>query len=216
MARLAARARRCTLCARELPHGPRPVFRAEHPAPILIVGQAPGRRVHETGIPWNDASGRTLRAWLGVDESIFYNTRIFSIIPTGLCFPGTDRGKGDRPPMPACAPLWQPKFLRWLAPTLQLRLLVGACAIAYHLPECAGRPVGETVGRFRDFLPRGILPLPHPSPRNRKWLRDRPWFERDLVPVLRAEIARCVAHAAGGCRGNEIANDYGDAPAHKT
>lgn len=187
--KLAARARECKLCAAELPHPPRPVFRVEHPAPILLVGQAPGRKVHETGIPWNDASGKQLREWLGVDDATFYDTKNFSILPTGLCYPGTDPGKGDLPPLPRCAPEWHPEFLKLLNPFIKLRIYIGAYAIRYYLPAHARRSVSDVVGDFRIFIKNGEIPLPHPSPRNRRFLRDRPWFARDVLPELRAKIA---------------------------
>jgi uracil-DNA glycosylase len=169
------------------------VFQVTGPAPILLVGQAPGRRVHETGIPWNDPSGERLREWLGVDRAAFYDPTKFAILGTGLCYPGTDPGKGDRPPLPRCAPTWHPRFLVFLEPALRLRLFVGAYSIAYHLPEERRRPVGEVVREFRRFLARGIVPLPHPSPRNRRWLRDRPWFDAELVPELRLAVANALA-----------------------
>ena len=169
------------------------MFQVTEPAPILLVGQAPGRRVHETGIPWNDPSGERLREWLGVDRAAFYDPTKFAILGTGLCCPGTDPGKGDRPPLPRCAPTWHPRFLVFLEPALRLRLFVGAYSIAYHLPEERRRPVGEVVREFRRFLARGIVPLPHPSPRNRRWLRDRPWFDAELVPELRLAVANALA-----------------------
>lgn len=192
---LAAEARACQLCAAELPHAPRPVFQVECAAPILLVGQAPGRRVHESGIPWSDPSGERLRGWLGVGRAVFYDPRRFAILPSGLCYPGTERGKGDRPPLPRCAPTWHPQFLALLEPSLRLRLLVGAYAIAHHLPEAAGLPVGDVVRDWRRHLRFGVLPLPHPSPRNRRWLADRPWFEGDVVPALRREVADALAAA---------------------
>ena len=191
--RLVAEARACTLCEKDLPHAPRPVFRVARGAPILVVGQAPGRRVHETGVPWNDASGERLRDWLGVDAAAFYDASRFAILPAGLCFPGTDRGKGDRPPIARCAPTWHPRFEPFLAPSLRLRVYVGAYAIAVGLPGERGRAVEAVVAEWRRHLAAGRVPLPHPSPRNRLWLRRRPWVERELVPALRAEVARILA-----------------------
>ncbi|MBI3817472.1 MAG: uracil-DNA glycosylase family protein [Planctomycetes bacterium] len=200
IARLAARARDCRLCEHELPHEPRPVFRVEHAAPIIIIGQAPGRRVHETGVPWNDASGRLLREWLGVSDADFYEPTKFAILPTGLCYPGTVRGKGDLPPLPRCAPEWHPRFLKLLNPTLHFRVLIGAYAIAHHLPDHARRPVSDVVAEYEQFAAGGVIPLPHPSPRNRRFLRERPWFERELLPWLRPIIAKILAETANSPR----------------
>jgi uracil-DNA glycosylase len=196
LARVSREARACSLCAGELPHEPRPVFQVAGPAPILLTGQAPGRRVHETGIPWNDASGDRLREWLGVDRATFYDPSRFAILPMGLCYPGSDPGKGDRPPLARCAPTWQPRFYRWLAPSLRLHLLIGAYAIVHFLPECRACTLSETVRDFRRHLRDGQLPLPHPSPRNRRWLRDRPWFDRELLPVLRRAVAAALSRHA--------------------
>jgi len=196
LAKLGREARACRLCASELPHEPRPTFRVDTAAPILVTGQAPGRRVHETGLPWNDASGDRLREWLGVDRAAFYDTSRFAILPIGLCWPGTVRGKGDLPPIARCAPQWQPRFHELLAPQLRLHLLVGSYATAWYLPDSRRRAHGEVVAEFRAHLARGVVPLPHPSPRNRRWLRDRPWFDRDLVPELRESVARALRAGA--------------------
>ncbi len=178
-------ARACTLCADWLPLGPRPVLRASTTARLLIVGQAPGTRVHETGIPFNDPSGDTLRIWLGLDRDAFYDERSVAIVPTGLCYPG--RGpSGDAPPMPECAPKWHPP-LRAAMPAIELTLLVGAWAQAYYLGPRRARTLAETVRNWRDYLP-DFLPTPHPSPRNRLWLRNNPWFEAEVVPELRRRV----------------------------
>jgi uracil-DNA glycosylase len=200
---LAAEARACTLCARELPHDPRPVFQVAAPAPILLVGQAPGRRAHDSKIPWNDASGDTLRAWLGVDREAFYDPHNFAILPAGLCYPGTDPKRGDRAPLARCAPTWHPRFLELLEPALRLRLYIGRYAIAHHLPTEARRSVGEVVAmpNFRRRLRDGIVALPHPSPRNRRWIAQRPWFERDLIPDLRRAVAAALARPHPSRRG---------------
>ncbi len=160
---------------------------------MLLAGQAPGRRVHETGVPWNDPSGDRLRGWLGVDRETFYDPSRFAILPTGLCFPGTVPGKGDLPPAPRCAPTWHPRFMGLLAPRLRLRLYIGAYAVAYHRPELAGVPLAEAVARFEENARRGFLVLPHPSPRNQRWLRDRPWFEAKVVPRLRRLVRSALA-----------------------
>lgn len=176
--------RACRACESVLPFEPRPVLSANTSARLLIVGQAPGTRVHETGIPWNDPSGDRLRSWLGMDREFFYNERHIAIIPMGFCYPG--RGKsGDLPPRPECAALWRQRLLDCL-PNVELTLVVGRYAQQYHLPD-ADRSVTGTVRRWREFLP-AVLPTPHPSPRNQLWLRRNPWFEAELVPALRRRV----------------------------
>jgi uracil-DNA glycosylase len=177
--------RACRVCERHLPLGPRPVLRADADARVLIVGQAPGTRVHATGIPWNDPSGDRLRAWLDVDRDTFYDERRFAIIPAGLCYPGRGHS-GDLPPRPECAPLWHPR-LRALLPNIRLTLLAGQYAQDYYLGKRRKTTLTETVHAWREYLPE-FLPLPHPSPRNTRWLRVNPWFERDVVPALRERI----------------------------
>lgn len=180
--------RACRLCADQLPLGPRPVLRAGAGARLLVVGQAPGTRVHETGIPWNDPSGDRLREWLELDRETFYDSERIAIVPMGLCYPGRGRG-GDLPPRPECAPAWHPRLLAAL-PRVRLTLLIGRYAQAWYLGS--GREsLTDTVRRYRDFLPR-FFPLPHPSPRNRLWLRQRPWFEQQVVPALRREVHRAL------------------------
>ena len=188
--RLAAEARRCRICEGELPLGPRPVFRVSATARLLIVGQAPGTRVHETGIPWNDASGERLRDWLGLDRESFYDERRIAIVPMGLCYPGVDRNGGDRPPRPECAPAWHGRFLA-LMPRIELTLLVGSYAHAFHLAGQRKAGMGETVAAWRDYLPR-YWPLPHPSWRNIAWLRRNPWFAEELLPKLRRRVRELV------------------------
>jgi len=183
--RLIAEARACRLCEAHLPLGPKPVFIAGEGARLLIAGQAPGRRVHETGIPWNDPSGDNLRAWLQLERAAFYDSRRIAIIPAGLCYPGTGKG-GDLPPRPECAPLWQPRF-RAALPGIRLTLLVGQYAQAYYLGERRKKTLAATVHAWREYTPE-FLPLPHPSPRNRLWLRRNPWFERDVIPALRRRV----------------------------
>jgi uracil-DNA glycosylase len=152
---------------------------------VLIVGQAPGTRVHATGIPWNDPSGDRLRDWLDVDRERFYEAAEFAIIPTGLCYPGRGRS-GDLPPRPECAPLWHPR-LRAMLPNVELTLLVGQYAQAYYLGERRKPTLTETVRAWREYQPT-FLPLPHPSPRNTRWLRVNSWFVRDVLPELRARV----------------------------
>jgi uracil-DNA glycosylase len=182
---LLAEIRDCRHCEAHLPCGPRPVLRASVTARVLIAGQAPGRKVHETGIPWNDASGETLREWLQLSRERFYDGRLIAIVPTGFCYPGTGRG-GDLPPRPECAPLWQPR-LRPLLPDVRLTLAIGSHALGWHLGERRRASVSDTVRAWRDYAP-ALFPLPHPSPRNRRWLRERPWFEAEVLPALRARL----------------------------
>ncbi len=178
-------ARACRVCAAHLPHEPRPVLRASPTARLLIVGQAPGRKVHETGIPWNDPSGDLLRIWLQLDREAFYDESRVAIIPTGLCYPGTEKG-ADLPPRPECAPLWHPR-LRAALSKLRLTLLVGRYAQAYYLGSRQGKTLADTVRAYEDFLPE-FFPLPHPSPRNRGWLKLNPWFEAEVLPAMRKQI----------------------------
>jgi uracil-DNA glycosylase len=182
---LLARIRACRLCEAHLPLGPRPVLRASRTARLLIVGQAPGSRVHESGIPWNDASGIRLRHWLGLERERFYDEREVAIVPMGFCYPGRGTA-GDLPPRPECAQAWHASLLA-LLPKVELTLLVGHYAQAYVLGERRKKTLTDTVRAYADYLPR-IIPMPHPSPRNQLWLRDNPWFETDLVPLLRGEV----------------------------
>lgn len=180
--RLAREARACTVCAAHLPHPPRPVLRVSATARLLIVGQAPGRRVHESGIPWNDPSGERLREWLDLTPEVFYDVSRVAILPIGLCYPGTVDG-ADLPPRRECAPLWHPRIVPALE-AVELTLLVGSYAQAFHLAARRKAAMTETVRAFREYLPRS-LPLPHPSWRNTGWLKRNPWFEEDLLPELR-------------------------------
>jgi uracil-DNA glycosylase len=178
-------ARACRVCAPHLPLGPKPVFLVGAGAHLMIVGQAPGRRVHQTGIPWNDPSGDLLRAWLRMDLAQFYDTRRIAILPTGLCYPGSGK-RGDLPPRPECAPLWHPRF-RAALPGIRLTLLVGMHAQAYYLGKRRKKTMAQTVRAFRDYLPE-FFPLPHPSPRNRLWMRKHPWFVKEVVPALQRRV----------------------------
>ncbi len=182
--------RSCSLCASHLPHAPRPVLRASSSARLLIVGQAPGRRVHETGIPWNDPSGDLLRQWLQLGREQFYDVSRIAIAPAGFCYPGTVRG-GDLPPRRECAPLWHPR-LKPLMPQLRLVLLVGRYAQAHYLGTGKER-VADTVQAYADHLQQGYFPLPHPSPRNRLWLKRNAWFELEVLPALRARVGALLA-----------------------
>ena len=189
LSRVSAEARACKLCAGTLPFAPRPVFLVGRRARLLIVGQAPGRRVHETGIPWNDPSGDVLREWLGLDRARFYDTSRIAIVPTGLCYPGTVEG-ADLPPCRECAPQWQPRFRAALR-EVRLTLLVGSYAQAYYLKGSRKKGVGETVRAFRDYLPEFFV-LPHPSWRNKAWLKKNPWFADEVLPVLRRRVRGCI------------------------
>ncbi len=191
---LLVRIRACRLCEAHLPLGPNPVVRAGASARLLIVGQAPGTKVHATGIPWNDASGQRLRDWLGMDRETFYDENRVAIVPMGFCYPGR-AGGGDAPPRPECAPTWHPQLLP-LLPEVRLVLLVGQYAQAAYLGASRKPTLTATVHAAADYLPR-YLPLPHPSPRNQMWLRRNPWFEQDTLPVLRERVAAAFAEPAG-------------------
>ncbi len=177
--------RACRLCEAHLPLGPRPVLRAAISAKLLVVGQAPGTRVHESGVPWNDSSGIRLRHWLGIDREHFYDEQQIAIVPMGFCYPGSGSA-GDLPPRPECSATWHPRLLP-LLPNIQLTLLIGHYAQAYFLQDRRQKTLTDTVRQWQSYLPR-FLPLPHPSPRNQLWLKNNPWFETELVPVLRGEV----------------------------
>jgi uracil-DNA glycosylase len=183
---LLAEVRACRHCARMLGYEPRPVLRARATARLLIVGQAPGTKVHETGIPWNDPSGDRLRAWLALDRETFYDESRVAIIPMGLCYPGRAPRGGDLPPRPECASLWLDRLLAHL-PRLELTILVGGYAQRHYLADRAKPSLTETVRAWREYLPR-YIPVPHPSFRNNRWLRDNPWFESEVVPYLRERV----------------------------
>lgn len=180
--------RDCRLCAGSLPLGPRPVLRVAPTARLLIVGQAPGTRVHETGIPWNDRSGERLRDWLSMDTDAFYDPSSVAIMPMGFCYPGRDPRGGDLPPRPECAPTWHDRLRAYL-PNIALTLLVGRHAQRWYLGKrTAGKTMTDCVAAFRDHLARGFLPLPHPSWRTTAWQRKNPWFESEVLPVLRRRV----------------------------
>lgn len=181
-------ARTCQLCASHLSHAPRPVVRVAAGARLLIIGQAPGARVHASGIPWDDTSGDRLRDWLGVSRGIFYDESQVAIMPMGFCYPGKGRS-GDLPPRPECAPRWHATLLSCL-PNIQLTLLIGQYAQRYYLGRRYST-LTAMVGNWREHLPQ-YFALPHPSPRNHSWLRNNPWFETDVLPELR-RVASQVA-----------------------
>ena len=197
LAALLAEIRACRACVTAplgapLPHEPRPVLRASRTARIAICGQAPGIRVHNSGIPFTDPSGDRLRDWMGVTSSEFYDETRIAIIPMGFCFPGNDAKGGDLPPRKECAPLWRAKVMAGL-PNLDLVLLAGSYALAWHLPGTARQPLTETVRDWRSILDRSVvspavLPLPHPSWRNSGWLKANPWFSAELVPELQTRV----------------------------
>ena len=171
-------------CAAHLPLGPRPVFRVSATARLLIIGQAPGTKVHATGIPWNDPSGERLRGWLMMGREQFYDTSRIAIVPMGFCYPGRLPNGGDAPPRPECAPLWQTKLLSAM-PAIRLSLLVGGYALTHFLGK---GPMTERVRAFRDYLPM-YFPLPHPSWRTTGWERNNPRFQAEALPALREAVA---------------------------
>ncbi len=181
--------RSCRVCAEHLKDGVNPVVEASSGSKIMIIGQAPGRKVHESGIPWNDKSGDNLRTWLGVDKATFYDTSLMAIMPIGFCFPG--KGKtGDLPPRPECAPLWHQKLLEKM-PEIKITLLIGQYAQQYYLKERARETLTETVRNFKEYLP-GYFPLPHPSPRNNIWQRKNEWFPEEVLTELKACIRSVI------------------------
>lgn len=194
LASVLAQVRACRICEMELPLGPRPVLRASATARILIVGQAPGARVHATGIPWNDPSGDRLRAWMQIDRETFYDESRVAIIPMGFCYPGRDPRGGDRPPRAECATYWLDQLLARL-PRIEFTILAGQYAHRHYLRDRIKHSLSDTVRAWREYLPR-FLPIPHPSPRNTLWLKRNPWFELEVVPVLRERVAALVCGCA--------------------
>ena len=188
---LLAEVRACTVCAAALPLGPRPVVRGALSARLMIISQAPGTRVHETGLSFNDRSGDRLRDWLAVDRATFYDEHRVAIVPNGFCYPGRDPRGGDRPPRPECAPLWHPRLLPHFA-QVRLTLLVGGYAVRDCLPALRRVALGAVVARWRE-RPPGYFVLPHPSWRTTAWERANPWFAAELLPDLRAAVAAALA-----------------------
>jgi len=182
--------RDCRVCETHLPLGARPVLQVGVGARILIVGQAPGARVHASGVPWDDASGERLREWMGVDKATFYDTSHIAIIPMGYCYPGRGNG-GDLPPRRECAELWLDQLLAKL-PQVELTLLIGLYAQRHFLRARRYPSLTETLRRWQDYAP-AYIPLPHPSARNTPWFQSHPWFEHDLVPMLRGRVHRLLA-----------------------
>ena len=179
----------CTICAKHLPHGVRPVVQFSASARLLIIGQAPGSKVHESGIPWDDASGDRLREWTGLSKAQMYDPAQVALVPMGFCYPGKSKS-GDMPPRPECAPQWHDRVLAGL-PEHRLTLLVGSYAQAHYLPEARKLLLTERVRNFADYLPQAF-PLPHPSWRSTIWMRKNPWFESDVVPELRRAVGQLI------------------------
>ena len=184
----------CRVCAQALPHTPRPVLRVSSSARLLICGQAPGTRVHASGTPFTDPSGVRLRAWLGTNDEEFYDRARVAIVPMGFCFPGLDAKGGDKPPRKECAPLWRPRLQPYLS-DVRLTLAVGSYAHRWYFPEAGKRPMTEVVRDWRQTVAQGrnVIPLPHPSWRNNRWLKDNPWFDSELAPELRRRVAAALA-----------------------
>ena len=183
--------RACTLCAAHLPLGPRPIVVANPEAKLLIIGQAPGTKVHETGIPWNDPSGDRLRDWLGVDREIFYGHPGIAIMPMGFCYPGRAKSGGDSPPRPECAPAWHAKLKAHL-PNIETTMLVGSYAQkAYVGPGGPKLSMTDRVRAWRDEAP-GVVPTPHPSWRTNHWEKRNPWFREEAIPVLQSHVSKIL------------------------
>lgn len=182
-------ARACRVCEHELPNEPRPLLAGSASSRIVIIGQAPGRIAHESGIPWNDASGKRLREWLGVTDAQFYDESLIALVPMGFCYPGKSKG-GDMAPRPECAPLWHPQILPKLK-SVELTVYVGNYPFARYLTDIAEN-LTEGVRAAKTLLPKRIL-LPHPSPRNQLWIAKNPWFARDVLPALRRRVKSVLA-----------------------
>lgn len=187
MEQLIAEIRSCRICQAHLLHGCRPILQVHPASRIVLIGQAPGRRVHESGIPWSDKSGDNLRAWLQVSAEEFYDPTLFALVPMGFCYPGAGK-TGDLPPRKECAPQWHPPLFDRL-PAVELVLLVGQYAQAYYLRDKAKETLTDTVQNYAAYLPQ-YFPLPHPSPRNNIWMKKNPWFAAALLPELATRIAR--------------------------
>jgi uracil-DNA glycosylase len=185
---LLTRVRACTVCAEFLPAGPRPIVQVGRRARVVVIGQAPGRRVHESGIPWDDPSGTRLRAWLGLTSDEFYDPDIVALVPMGLCYPGSAKS-GDLPPRPECAPLWHESLLSKL-PDDRLEVIIGTYAQKRYIAERSAT-LTATVANWADYLPTQIV-LPHPSPRNHHWLGKNPWFEAETLPAVRARVRQVL------------------------
>ncbi|TYR37110.1 uracil-DNA glycosylase family protein [Sphingobacterium phlebotomi] len=179
----------CTVCESKLPAGSNPVLTIDNRSKILIIGQAPGKKVHLSGVPWDDQSGKELRIWLGVTEEAFYDSENFAIIPMGFCYPGKGKS-GDLPPRIECAPIWHERVLAQLQ-NIKLTLLIGQYAQSYYLQGQKYKTLTETVKNYQNYLPR-YFPLPHPSPRNFIWMSKNQWFKKEAVPVLQEQIGQIL------------------------
>ena len=191
-AHLMARIRACRVCAQSLPHGCRPVLQAHPEARLLIVSQAPGRKVHDSGIPFDDKSGAKLREWLGIDRGVFYDEHRVAIVPMGFCYPGKGES-GDLPPRPECASLWHPLLMPRLD-HVRLTLAIGGYAIRGMLGDKRKPSMTATCAAWREYFDGGVLPLPHPSPRNTAWFQRHPWFETEMLPALKQRIRNLLRH----------------------
>lgn len=189
MDKLLIEIRKCTACKDYLPNEPKPIIQASTSSKIIIIGQAPGQKVQKSGIPWDDASGENLRSWLGVDKSVFYNDKIFALVPMGFCYPGTGIS-GDLPPRKECAELWHRQVMNQLK-NVQLTLLIGQYSQNYYLGVIAKKNLTETVRSYKEYLPT-YLPLPHPSPRNNIWQKKNTWFADKLIPLLQEKVTNIV------------------------
>ncbi|MEZ4857414.1 MAG: uracil-DNA glycosylase family protein [Flavobacteriaceae bacterium] len=190
MVSLTEKIKACTICNEHLPLGPRPIFSVAKDSKIAIIGQAPGAKVHESGIPWDDFSGKQLRAWLQVTDEAFYNPSNFAIVPMGFCYPGKGKG-GDLPPRPECALQWH-KTLFQRIKSIEFFILIGTYAQAYYLNGKTKVNLTETVRNFNEYQPK-YFPLPHPSPRNRFWFQKNPWFEKEVIPQLRVQVKKALS-----------------------
>nr|WP_121271190.1 uracil-DNA glycosylase family protein [Pedobacter schmidteae] len=185
MDKLLSEIRNCTVCQEFLPNAPKPIIQFSKSSKVVIIGQAPGQKVQNSGIPWDDASGNNLREWLGVSKEAFYDEKLFALIPMGFCFPGTGKS-GDLPPRQECAPLWHQRIFE-LIPEVKLTLLIGQYAQNYYLKNDLRKTLTETVRNYKEYLP-DYIPLPHPSPRNNIWQKKNQWFKEDVLHVLKEKV----------------------------
>ncbi|KAB7528559.1 uracil-DNA glycosylase family protein [Flagellimonas olearia] len=186
MDQLLSEIRNCSVCKAHLPLGPRPIVSAHPESRIVLIGQAPGTKVHQTGVPWDDPSGKQLRKWLNVTDEQFYDEKLFALIPMGFCYPGKGKS-GDLPPRVECAPLWHQPLLNQM-PQLKLTILIGQYAQNHYLGDTRKKTLTETVKNHQDYGPDFFV-LPHPSPRNRFWLSKNPWFEEEVIPQLQKAVS---------------------------
>lgn len=201
MDRLLSEIRNCSLCKDFLPNAPKPIIQASTTSKIVIIGQAPGQKVQDSGIPWDDASGNNLREWLGIDKQLFYNEKIFALIPMGFCFPGAMKS-GDLPPRPECAPHWHQQVLHSMS-EVKLTLLIGQYAQNYYLKNSSKKTLTETVKNYGEYLP-DFLPLPHPSPRNNIWQKKNKWFKESLIQVLQDKVESILTENESSTAGNIV------------